>query len=250
MTAPELISADGVYVSIGGMPVLRDVSLQVSEGEAVALIGGNGSGKSTLVRTLLGILPHQEGTISLFGQEVPGFKDWSKIGYVPQHSALAVANGTVREIVSTGRLAHRSPFQWLKRADREIVTRSLEQVDLVGRADWPFRALSGGQKQRVLIARALASEPRLLVMDEPLAGVDLHSQGGLAALLGRLRDSGLGLLVVLHERGPMADILTRSITLCDGRIVDHEAPAGAACVDPPTTPVVLGLTDPIAGSIA
>ncbi|QNP56976.1 ATP-binding cassette domain-containing protein [Tessaracoccus defluvii] len=83
MTAPELISADGVYVSIGGMPVLRDVSLQVSEGEAVALIGGNGSGKSTLVRTLLGILPHQEGTISLFGQEVPGFKDWSKIGYVP-----------------------------------------------------------------------------------------------------------------------------------------------------------------------
>ena len=101
MTAPELISADGVYVSIGGMPVLRDVSLQVSEGEAVALIGGNGSGKSTLVRTLLGILPHQEGTISLFGQEVPGFKDWSKIGYVPQHSALAVANGVIKMNIDT-----------------------------------------------------------------------------------------------------------------------------------------------------
>ncbi|WP_408647016.1 metal ABC transporter ATP-binding protein [Tessaracoccus coleopterorum] len=162
---------------------------------------------------------------------MPGFGDWWKVGYVPQHSAISVPNATVREIASAGRLAHRRPFQWLRRSDREIVTRSLEQVDLAARADWPFKSLSGGQKQRVLIARALASNPELLIMDEPFAGVDLHSQAGLAELLGRLRDEGLGMLVVLHERGPMTGILNRAVTLCDGRIVDHEPPSGGACID-------------------
>ena len=251
MAATDQLSAEHVYVSIGGMPILRDVSVRVRAGEAVALLGGNGSGKSTLVRTLLGILPHQEGTVRLFGDEVPGFDQWWRVGYVPQHSAITVPNATVREIASTGRLAHRKPFQWLRRADRDIVTHSLEQVDLATRADWPFKSLSGGQKQRVLIARALASDPDLLIMDEPFAGVDLHSQAGLARLLGRLRDEGLGLLVVLHERGPMADILNRAVTLCDGRIVDHEPPAGGGCVDDhaEATPDSLGLADPIAGSL-
>lgn len=250
MVAPNLASAEHVYVSIGGLPILRDVSASVRSGEAVALLGGNGSGKSTLVRTLLGLLPYQEGTVKLFGEDVPGFRDWWKVGYVPQHSAIAVANATVWEIASAGRLAHRKPFQWLRRADRDIVTRSLEQVDLAARAGWPFRSLSGGQKQRVLIARALASEPELLVMDEPLAGVDLHSQAGLASLLGRLRDNGLGMLVVLHERGPMAEILNRSVTLCDGRVVDGEPDFGSTCIDEELESDSLGLADPIAGSIA
>ncbi len=250
MNATDLLVADGVYVSIGGMPILRDVSLTVRAGEAVALLGGNGSGKTTLVRTLLGILPHKEGTVRLFGQEIPGFHDWWKVGYVPQHSAIAVSNATVREIASAGRLAHRRPFQWLRSADRQIVMHSLEQVGLASRAHWPFKSLSGGQKQRVLIARALASDPALLIMDEPLAGVDLHSQAGLAELLGRLRDNGLGMLIVLHERGPMTEILSRSITLCDGRIVDDEPPFAAACADEVTATDSLGLTDPIAGSFA
>ena len=250
MSATDLVVAEGVYVAIGGMPVLRDVCVRVGAGEAVALLGGNGSGKSTLVRTLLGILPHQNGQIRLFGEQVPGFTDWWKVGYVPQHSAISVANATVREIVSAGRLAHRRPFQWLSGHDREVITQSLEQVDLLSRAQWPFRSLSGGQKQRVLIARALASEPELLVMDEPLAGVDLHSQSGLAQLLARLRDGGLGLLVVLHERGPMAGVLDRSITLCDGRVVDAEQSEGSVCLEDPAQADVIGLTDPIAGTLA
>ncbi|AQP46905.1 ABC transporter ATP-binding protein [Tessaracoccus aquimaris] len=249
MDVPDLIRAQGVYVSIGGMPILRDVSLTVAAGEAVALLGGNGSGKSTLVRTLLGILPHQEGEITLFDQQVPGFRDWWKVGYVPQHSVISVPNATVREIASAGRLAHLKPFQWLSRSDRRIVDDCLEQVDLASRADWPFRSLSGGQKQRVLIARALTSEPRLLVMDEPLAGVDLHSQAGLAQLLGRLRDDGLGLLVVLHERGPMAAILNRSVTLCDGRIVEGDPVLGSTCADEESHHDPIGLSDPIAGSL-
>lgn len=250
MAAAELVSASGVYVSIGGMPILRDVSVSVHAGETVALLGGNGSGKSTLVRTLLGILPHQEGEVRLFGQSMPGFHDWWRVGYVPQHSAITVSNATVREIASAGRLAHRGPFRWLGHADREIVERSLDLVGLHDRAQWPFRALSGGQKQRVLIARALTSEPELLIMDEPLAGVDLHSQAGLADLLGSLRDDGLGMLVVLHERGPMARILNRGVTLCDGRVVDGEPILGSVCTEEEPETDTMGLTDPIAGSLS
>lgn len=247
MAVPDPLRAEGVYVSLGGLPILRDVSISVAAGENVALLGGNGSGKSTLIRTLLGLIPHQQGTVELFGKPIEEFHDWARIGYVPQHSAVGVANATVREIVSSGRLAHRRPFQFLRRADQVAIDHALEQVGLAGRAGWPFAALSGGQKQRVLIARSLATQPELLVMDEPLAGVDLHSQAGLAELLALLAGEGLALLVVLHELGPMAPVLHRSVTLCDGRVVDGEHPGGHDCRPdtPPSSPV--GLTDPILG---
>ncbi|MFT3889830.1 MAG: ATP-binding cassette domain-containing protein [Arachnia sp.] len=250
MAASDLVDAEGVYVSLDGMPILRDVRVRVGHGEAVALLGGNGSGKSTLIRTLLGLIPHQEGSISLLGQPLAQFRDWQRIGYVPQASAINVANATVREIVSSGRLAHRHPFRWATAEDKSVIHHALTQVGLEGRARWPFLSLSGGQKQRVLIARALATQPELLVMDEPLAGVDLHSQAGLAQLLGSLRDEGLGLLVVLHERGPMGKVLDRTVTLCDGRVVpdEHEHPADD-CVHPSDASAV-GLTDPIAGVIS
>ncbi|HMQ64871.1 MAG TPA: ABC transporter ATP-binding protein [Arachnia sp.] len=250
MAASDLVDAEGVYVSLDGMPILRDVDVRVAPGEAVALLGGNGSGKSTLIRTLLGLIPHQEGRISLLGEPLAQFHDWRRVGYVPQTSAINVANATVREIVSSGRLAHRHPFRWATAEDRAAMADALEQVGLAGRAQWPFAALSGGQKQRVLIARALATRPDLMVMDEPLAGVDLHSQAGLAQLLGGLRDAGLGLLVVLHERGPMGDVLDRTVTLCDGRVVPDEHTHAAEECGPPAEPSAVGLVDPIAGVIS
>ena len=249
MTAADPLRAEGLYVSLGGMPILRDVSLSVAAGEAVALLGGNGSGKSTLVRTLLGLVPHQVGSVELFGTPLEGFRDWSRLGYVPQHSAVAVANATVREIAASGRLAHRRAFQWLGRQDKLALERALTLVGLDDRAGWPFSALSGGQQQRVLIARALATNPELLIMDEPLAGVDLHSQAGLAELLARLGDEGLALLVVLHELGPMESVLHRSVTLCDGRVVDAERPGAHECGPPRTPRSVVGLADPIAGAL-
>lgn len=249
MTAPDPLRAEGLYVSLGGLPILRDVSVSVSAGEAVALLGGNGSGKSTLVRTLLGLVPHQQGSVELFGEPLETFHDWHRIGYVPQHSAVAVANATVREIVSSGRLAHRRPFQWLQRVDHAAIDHALDLVGLSGRSGWPYSSLSGGQKQRTLIARALASNPELLVMDEPLAGVDLHSQAGLADLLARLGDEGLALLVVLHELGPMEAVLHRSITLCDGRTVDVEPTGAHECEPGPAHVSIVGLADPFAGSV-
>ena len=249
MAAANLVHAEGVYVSLGGLPILRDVHVDVAAGEAVALIGGNGSGKSTLIRAVMGLVPHQEGVVELFGERLPGFHDWQRVGYVPQLSTVNVAGATVREIASAGRLAHRRPFQWLSAADRAARDHALEQVGLGDRAKWPFSALSGGQKQRVLIARALAAKPDLLVMDEPLAGVDLHSQAGLAELLRGFRDSGLGLLVVLHERGAMGDVLDRTVTLCDGRVVTGENHLVDTEHDHPAPePSLLGLSDPIAGA--
>lgn len=250
MTASELIAAEGLYVSIGGMPILRDVSVHVTQGEVVALIGGNGSGKSTLIRTLLGLLPFQEGSVKLFGQPIADFHEWKRVGYVPQRSTINVANATVREIAASGRLAHRRPFEWLGKADRTALDHALEQVGLSDRARWPFTALSGGQKQRVLIARALASEPELLVMDEPMAGVDLHSQQGLADLLAGFRDSGLGLLVVLHERGPMEPVINRAVTMCDGRVVSEDHPTAADCLPAPDDHSPVGLSDPLTGVVS
>ena len=219
MTASDpLIAGSGLYVSLDGIPVLRDVSIDVHAGEAVGLHGGNGSGKSTLIRTIVGLVPHQEGELRLFGEPSDHFHSWHRIGYVPQHSSITVPNATVREIVSTGRLPHQRPFQLMSRKDKQIVEHSLESVELMDRVDWPFASLSGGQKQRTLIARALATEPELFVMDEPMAGVDLPSQDGIAELLGRLVHDGAGLLVVLHELGVVQ--LDRSVTLLDGRMYD------------------------------
>lgn len=248
MPAPdeELLTADGIYVSLGGLPILRDVSLHVGRGEAVAVLGGNGSGKSTLIRAVVGLNPLQEGSVKLFGQPLADFRQWERLGYVPQHSQLNVSNATVQEIVTSGRLAHRRPFSWFTRADRAAVADALELVDLADRAKWPFRSLSGGQKQRTLIARALATGPELLVMDEPFAGVDLNSQAGLANLLAGLRADGMGMAVVLHELGSMAGVLDRRVTLCDGRLVDHAPPATADCDPGEVEESEIGLLDPVA----
>lgn len=245
----SLLAAESLYVSLGGMPILRDVSLHVGASEAVAVLGGNGSGKTTLIRAATGLVPHQEGSVELFGTPINRFRDWHRLGYVPQHGTMHVTHATVGEVVSSGRLSHLKPFQPRRRADRDAIGRALEQVGLSERTDWPFRTLSGGQKQRALIARALSSQPELLVMDEPFAGVDLHSQDGLADLLCDLRNQGLGMALVLHELGAMEGVLDRSITLCDGRMVDPEYPLDVAPDCPPAMePSPVGLRHPLAGS--
>lgn len=241
-----LLMADGLYVSLDGLPILRNVHIDVHRSEVVALVGGNGSGKTTLIRAAMGLIPHQEGTVHIFDTPLGQFHDWHRVGYVPQHSALNVNHATVREVVNSGRLAHVKPFQPFGRRDREAVMDALTQVELAERAHWPFHSLSGGQKQRTLIARALATGPDLLIMDEPFAGVDIHSQEGLAELLDELRHGGLGMAVVLHETGPMQPLVDRTVTLCDGRVVDEEVPSGGHEDPPPDQPSLTGLTDPVA----
>lgn len=149
----------------------------------MALLGANGSGKSTAVRSVIGQVPLTGGTVELFGTPLRRFRTWSRVGYVPQRTTAAGGvPATIREVVSSGRLS-RTKLGLPGRADRAAVDRAIELVGLSDRAKDSVNALSGGQHQRVLIARALASEPEVLIMDEPMAGVDLASQEILASTL-------------------------------------------------------------------
>jgi zinc transport system ATP-binding protein len=221
-----VVRTEHLLVELGGLPILREVSIEVGAGDLTALMGGNGSGKTTLVRALLGLTPHQGGRVELFGTELGRFTDWRRIGYVPQRGAVNIKQATVAEVVTTGRLSLRRPFVPLKAADKERVADALEAVGLSDRSGQPFSELSGGQQQRVLIARALAGQAELLILDEPFAGVDLKVQASLAGLIGELNASGATVLVVLHETGALEPLLGNCIVLREGRVV-HTGPPPA-----------------------
>ncbi|MET9776906.1 metal ABC transporter ATP-binding protein [Streptomyces sp. NPDC006367] len=222
MTEP-VIALRGVRADLGSRPVLRGIDLTVRRGEVVALLGANGSGKSTAVRTVIGQVPAVAGEIELFGTPRRRFRDWARVGYVPQRTTAAGGvPATVTEVVSSGRLS-RARFGVLRRADHEAVRRALGLVGMADRAKDSVDALSGGQHQRVLIARALASEPELLIMDEPMAGVDLASQEVLAATLREQVAAGTTVLLVLHELGPLEPLIDRAVVLRDGCVL-HDGP--------------------------
>lgn len=216
-TTPGIIDTRDLAVTLGGARVLDQVSFSLPRGQVVALMGANGSGKSTLVRAVLGLVPHS-GSVRLFDTPQSSFRQWSKIGYVPQRSSASLQAATVREVVSSGRLAHRKPLLPASRADKQIVNDSLERLGLSDLAGREMANLSGGQQQRVLISRALTSEPELMVLDEPLAGIDVRTQESLAATMGELAADGMGMLVVLHELGTFERLLDRTVCLDHGRI--------------------------------
>jgi zinc transport system ATP-binding protein len=218
-----VISLRGASATLGSRPVLRGVDLTVRRGEVVALLGANGSGKSTAVRAIVGQVPLTGGELEIFGTPRRRFRDWARVGYVPQRTTAAGGvPATVGEVVASGRLA-RTRLGRHRKADREAVVRALELVGMESRIKDPVDALSGGQHQRVLIARALAVEPELLIMDEPMAGVDLASQDVLADALRAQVALGTTVLVVLHELGPLEPLIDRAVVLRDGCVV-HDGP--------------------------
>ncbi|MGW0757974.1 metal ABC transporter ATP-binding protein [Streptomyces sp. NPDC002814] len=218
-----VISLRSVTAELGSRPVLRGIDLTVGHGEVVALLGANGSGKSTAVRTIIGQVPVSGGEIEIFGTPRRRFRDWARVGYVPQRTTAAGGvPATVTEVVSSGRLS-RTRFGVLRKTDREAIGHALELVGMADRAKDSVNALSGGQHQRVLIARALASDPELLIMDEPMAGVDLTSQEVLARTLTEQVAAGTTVLLVLHELGPLEPLINRAVVLRDGCVL-HDGP--------------------------
>ncbi|MFC8366434.1 MULTISPECIES: metal ABC transporter ATP-binding protein [unclassified Streptomyces] len=223
MTTEPVISLRGVRAELGSRPVLRGIDLTVHRGEVVALLGANGSGKSTAVRSVIGQVPVSTGEIELFGTPRHRFRDWARVGYVPQRTTAAGGvPATVTEVVSSGRLA-RTRFGLFRRTDHEAVRNALDLVGMADRAKDSVDALSGGQHQRVLIARALAAAPDLLIMDEPMAGVDLASQEILAETLRHQVSEGATVLLVLHELGPLEPLIDRAVVLRDGCVL-HDGP--------------------------
>ncbi|MET7951893.1 metal ABC transporter ATP-binding protein [Micromonospora sp. NPDC005324] len=229
MTSPVITVEHGV-VGYDGRPVLRDISLTVTAGEVVAILGANGSGKSTLIRAVLGLVPISAGSVTLFDRPLRRFRQWARIGYVPQR--LGAGGGvpaTVREVVASGRLARRGVLRPPGRADRSAVDAALRSVGLADRAGDPVSTLSGGQQQRTLIARALAGQPELLVLDEPTAGVDAASQEAFAGALRDFVAEGGTVLLVAHELGPLRPVISRAVVVHEGRIAHDGAvpdPAG------------------------
>jgi zinc transport system ATP-binding protein len=216
--ATPLIQTRGLKVRLGNSMVLRGVDLSVQQGEVVALLGVNGSGKSTLVRALLGIVPTTAGTATVPPAD--------RIGYVPQRvSAAGGIPATAQEVVASGLLGKgrlRLPRGW-----REKVHDALAAVGLEDRCFDATNHLSGGQQQRVLIARALVRAPDSLILDEPVAGVDHASQIQFAETMRGLVASGRTVVVVLHELGQLASLVTRAVVLRHGVIAYDGKPPQA-----------------------
>jgi zinc transport system ATP-binding protein len=212
--SPVLL-ADGISFAYGRELVLEDVHLEVRPGEFVALVGPNGSGKSTLLKILLGLLEPNTGQVHLFGDEPAHLRERWRIGFVPQRpSVMQDLPATVQEVVGTGRLARTGWWRWPGRPDREAVDHALESVGLTEMRRRRLVELSGGQQQRAFIARALASGPDLLVLDEPVAGVDANSQRLFRdSLVHLIQEHYAAVLLVSHELGAVASDLDRVVVL-------------------------------------
>ena len=227
-TAPVVAELSGASVAYDGRRVLHGIDVQVRAGEVIAVLGANGAGKSTMVRALLGLVPLSAGSVELFGTPTVRFRDWGRVGFVPQRvTAASGVPATVGEVVAAGRLSRQRRFARTRPADREAVRQALEIVGLAHRARDSVAQLSGGQQQRVLIARALAGEPELLVLDEPTSGVDAENQHALAGALHELVVGRVTVLIVAHELGPIGPLLTRAITLASGAVLHDGEPPSA-----------------------
>jgi zinc transport system ATP-binding protein len=215
-----------VSFAYGASGVLDDVSLRIAPGEFVALVGPNGSGKSTLLKILLGLLQPTDGSVRLFGVAPQAFRERGRLGYVPQRPALvSEVPATVEEVVSTGRM---TSGRWWRRpssADRAAVAHAVESVALGEIRERPVNELSGGQQQRTFIARSFAGEPELLVLDEPIAGVDAESQRRFRdSLVHLVHDHGSAVLLVSHELTAVAGDVDRVIVL--KRRIQFDGPPG------------------------
>jgi zinc transport system ATP-binding protein len=220
------LAAELAGVSFGyrpGQRVLEDVDLRLGEGEFVAVAGPNGGGKTTLVRILLGLERPASGTALLFGEPAHRYAGARALGYLAQRSSAGGdAPATVREVVSAGRVSGRRVVGRASREDAALVAESIERVGLAAVSDAPLRTLSGGMQQRAFIAKALAAEPSLLVLDEPTTGVDAESQEALAELLSDLHgELGVTIVYVSHEFGAVEEhveriVLVRRTIVFDG----------------------------------
>ncbi len=197
----SVVEIENLWFSYGAEPVLEGVSLTVTRGEILGLIGPNGSGKTTLLKVILGLLTPQRGTIRLFGQELRRFRERARVGYVRQRSWDFERNfpASVEELVRLGRVPRLRWGLW-SRADTAAVERAMRAVHIEELRARPISELSGGQQQRVFLARVLSQEPELLLLDEPTAAIDPAVEAEFYELLAQLnREQGLTILLVSHD---------------------------------------------------
>lgn len=198
----ELLNITGLVCSYNGMTVLRDVSFRVNAGDYLGIVGPNGSGKSTLIRAILGLVPANAGRVTLFGADLAHFREWSRIGYLPQRLRFFNPNfpATVEEIVHLGLLAGREFPRRRAAGDEEKVARTLEIMGISAIRKRLIGELSGGQQQRVFLARAVVAGPEMLILDEPTTALDPETRESFYQLIYEMnRDRGATVLLVTHD---------------------------------------------------
>lgn len=194
------LTLDRVTTGYGGPPVLIDITLAVPRGQSVGIIGPNGGGKSTLFRVMLGLLQPEAGRVEIFGgAPTRAHRQRRRVGYVPQGRNATDFPISVEQMVMTGRLGHIGLLRWPGRADRAAVEAALVRVGLIDHRRQRLGALSGGQRQRAFLARALAQDSEILILDEPLTGLDLPSQEAIHSVLVDCRACGVTVLIATHD---------------------------------------------------
>ncbi|WP_106459899.1 metal ABC transporter ATP-binding protein [Anaerococcus sp. Marseille-P3915] len=201
--------------------ILKDVNLSLEKGDFAVISGENGSGKSTLIKLILGGLKKDEGSIRLFGIDIEDFKNYNKLGYVPQvNDSIKIAFPvTCWEYVSLNLYKDFNIFKKLKKSNKEDVENIFTSLNIKNLIDRPFNKLSGGQAQRVMIARALVANPDLLVLDEPTVGIDQKSKDDFLKLLVHLNTNhGISILMITHEMEILGDYVDKIFRLREGVI--------------------------------
>jgi ABC-type Mn2+/Zn2+ transport system ATPase subunit len=219
VASQNVIEVAGVQAGYEGRPVIADVDLTVRAGELVALVGANGAGKSTLLKVIVGLLRPYSGTVRVLG--APAGATARRVAYLPQADQVRWDYPLrVQDVVLFGRIAHLSRGRRASQADRAAVRSGLERVDALDLARRPIDALSGGQRQRVLLARTLASDPEILLLDEPATGVDPTTEEELMAVLAELASQGRTILVASHDLAGVMAHFPRVLCMNGGIVAD------------------------------
>jgi zinc transport system ATP-binding protein len=210
---------------VKGQRILSNISLEIFPSEYIAIIGPNGGGKTTLVRMLLGLEKPTSGEIKIYGKKLSSFKEWHKIGYVPQRASHVDSSfpATVLDIVKMGRTSKGGFFSSFSEIDTKLVYDAMIKMDILDLQDKMIGTLSGGQRQRVMIARALASKPEILILDEPNTGVDVASQKNFYALLRKLnQEDKITIVFITHDIGVIADDIARLFTINEKAVICND----------------------------
>ncbi|MBI3941503.1 MAG: ATP-binding cassette domain-containing protein [Chloroflexi bacterium] len=216
MTQQPVVELKNVNIHLGGRTILEDVSFTVAEGEFIVVLGPNGAGKTTLLRVLLGLIKPGSGLVQVLGK--PPRRGNNAIGYAPQHRVLEADLALrARDLVGFGLDGHRWGIGWPDPQRRKIVDQALAEVDATAYAEAPVGQLSGGEQQRLLIAQALLAAPRLLLLDEPLANLDLTHQQEIVDLVSRVcRERRIAVMLVTHDVNPLLPVVDRVIYMAHG----------------------------------